>query len=113
MVARPLSVRRRASQRPRPTHCLAVLLLLTVGAPAAYALPDAINQSLLTNPDLVALRGRIEVNQAMVGVARTYPWNPFVQGQFLPQGKPFVPPEPGVPASAAGQSNYYVWVMQR
>src|SRR5205823_12632075 len=59
------------------------------------------------------LRGQLNVNPAIVGVARTYPWNPFVQGQFLPRGRPFVPPEPGVPASGAGLSSYYVWVMQR
>jgi outer membrane protein, heavy metal efflux system len=80
---------------------------------ASLTLSHALNRSLLTNPDLVALRGRLDVNQAMVGVAQTYPWNPFVQAQFLPQGHPFVPNTPGIPASGAGQTNYYVWVMQR
>jgi cobalt-zinc-cadmium efflux system outer membrane protein len=80
---------------------------------SSLTLSHALNRSLLTNPDLVALRGRLDVNQAMVGVAQTYPWNPFVQAQFFPQGRPFVPNTPGLPASGAGQSNYYVWVMQR
>jgi len=79
----------------------------------SWTLAHALNQSLLTNPDLVALRGQINVNKAMVGVAQTYPWNPFIQAQFLPQGRPFVPNTPGMPGSQAGQSNYYVWVMQR
>ncbi|MBY0523693.1 MAG: TolC family protein [Gemmataceae bacterium] len=83
------------------------------GELSLLTLAQALNRSLLTNPDLVALRGRLDVNQAMVGVAQTYPWNPFVQTQFLPRGHPFVPNEPGLPASGAGQSNYYVWVMQR
>jgi cobalt-zinc-cadmium efflux system outer membrane protein len=79
----------------------------------ALTLPQALNRSLLANPDLVALRGQLPVNQAMVKVARTYPWNPFVQAQYFPRGHPFVPNAPGEPASGAGMSNYYVWVMQR
>jgi cobalt-zinc-cadmium efflux system outer membrane protein len=79
----------------------------------SLTLADALNRSLLSNPDLIALRGRLDVNEAMVGVARTYPWNPFVQAQFFPRGHPFDPGTPGVPGSGAGGSNYYVWVMQR
>ena len=73
----------------------------------------ALNQSLVANPDLVALRGRLDINRAMVGVARTYPWNPFIQAQFLPTGTPFVANTPGQPASGAGYGSYYIWVMQR
>lgn len=78
-----------------------------------WTLSQALNQALVANPDLIALRGQINVNQAMVGVAKTYPWNPFVQGQFMPQGRPFVANAPGMPASGAGYTNYYIWVMQR
>jgi cobalt-zinc-cadmium efflux system outer membrane protein len=78
-----------------------------------FSLTEAIERSLRENPDLVAMRGQLGVNQAMVGVAQTYPWNPFIQAQFFPNGHPFVPPEPGMPASGAGLSNYYIWVMQR
>jgi outer membrane protein TolC len=69
--------------------------------------------SLTQNPDLVTLRGQIGVNQAMVGVARTPIWNPFIQAQVFPRGRPFVPTDPAVPASGAGLSNFYVWAMQR
>jgi outer membrane protein, heavy metal efflux system len=75
-------------------------------------LTGALTRSLLTNPDLVALRGQFPVSQAAVGVAETYPWNPFVQAQLLPRGHPFVPGN-GTPDTAAGQTNYYVWAMQR
>lgn len=85
--------------------------------PPAGAVPLSLSQaleaSLAQNPDLVTLRGQINVNQAMVGVARTPIWNPFVQSQVFPRGRPFVPTDPAVPASGAGQGNFYVWAMQR
>ncbi len=83
------------------------------GVAASLTLPDALQQSLMANPDLVALRGQRNVNEAMVGVAQTYIWNPFVQSQFFPNGRPYVPNTPGQPASGGGQSNYYIWAMQR
>lgn len=76
-------------------------------------LPLALETGLTQNPDLVTLRGQVRVNEAMVGVAKTPIWNPFVQAQLFPRGHPFVPAEPGVPASAAGRGNYYIWAMQR
>jgi hypothetical protein len=103
----------RAALLPAPAPASPCSPAAAGSGPATFTLFQAINQSLLTNPDLVTLRGRLNVNQAMVGVARTYPWNPFVQAQFFPRGQPFVAPEPGVPASGAGQSNYYIWAMQR
>ena len=45
-----------------------------------------------------------------MNVAGVYPWNPFVQAQYLPNGRPFIP---GAPGNAIGQSSYYVWAMQR
>lgn len=86
-------------------------------APAAAAVPLTFTQALATglarNPDLVTLRGQVRVNRAMVGVARTYIWNPFVQAEYFPTGTPFVPNTPGQPASGAGFANYYIWAMQR
>jgi outer membrane protein TolC len=79
----------------------------------SLTLPEALATSLAQNPDLVTLRGQLGVNQAMVGVAKTPIWNPFVQAQYFPNGTPFVPGKPGEPASGAGQSNFYVWAMQR
>jgi outer membrane protein TolC len=77
------------------------------------SLSQALESSLARNPDLVTLRGQVNVNQAMVGVARTPIWNPFVQSQFFPRGHPFVHTDPFVSASGAGLSNFYVWAMQR
>jgi len=65
------------------------------------SLESALAQGLTSNPDLVAVRGQVDVNRAMVGVAQTYPWNPFVQTQLRPSD------------GRGGQSNYYVWLMQR
>ncbi|MBI1355158.1 MAG: hypothetical protein GC160_12495 [Acidobacteria bacterium] len=77
------------------------------------SLQSALARGLAKNPDLVTLRAQAPVSEAMVDVAHTPLWNPFVQSQFLPRGTPFVPNNPGEPASGAGQSNYYVWAMQR
>lgn len=74
------------------------------------SLSDALATSLAENPDLITIRGTANVGSAAVDVAGVYPWNPFVQGQFFPNGKPFLP---GSPGNASGQSNYYIWVMQR
>jgi outer membrane protein TolC len=76
----------------------------------ALSLSDALATSLAENPDLVAIRGTANVGAAAVDVAGVYPWNPFVQAQYLPNGRPF---NPGSPGNASGQSNYYVWAMQR
>ncbi len=81
--------------------------------PKELNLPTAITRSLLSNPDLTTLRGQLNVNQAMVGVSKVYPWNPFVQAEYFPTGRPFVASTPGQPASGAGYANYYIWVMQR
>ena len=62
------------------------------------------------NPDLITIRGTNNVGEAAVNTAGVYPWNPFIQGQFLPNGRPYTP---GSAGNASGQSNYYIWVMQR
>lgn len=77
------------------------------------SLPEALAASLARNPDLTTLRGQLSVSQSMVDVAKAPIWNPFVQAQYFPNGRPLVPNKPGEPASGAGQSNFYVWAMQR
>ena len=74
------------------------------------SLRDVLSISMAENPDLVTIRGTENVGAAAVEVAGVYPWNPFVQAQYLPNGHPFIP---GSPGNAIGQSNYYVWAMQR
>ena len=79
-------------------------------ARSVLSLRDAIAVSLSQNPDLLTIRGTANVGAAAVNTAGVYPWNPFVQAQYLPNGHPYFP---GTPGNAAGQSSYYVWVMQR
>lgn len=53
----------------------------------SLSLIEAIDQSLITNPDLIAVRQQEGVGQAMVGVAQKYPFNPFLQTRILPWGQ--------------------------
>ena len=53
----------------------------------SLSLIEAIDQSLITNPDLIAARQQEGVSQAMVGVAQKYPFNPFLQTRILPWGQ--------------------------
>ena len=67
---------------------------------------ECISSALASNPDLVALRDTEQVGVATVGVAETYPFNPFIQaqvtpGQYLPGGGP------------SGSTYHYVLLMQR
>jgi outer membrane protein TolC len=75
------------------------------------SLADALAISLASNPDLITIRGTANVSAAMVDVAGVYPWNPFVQAQYFPNGRPFVPSSAA--GGPSGLSNYYIWVMQR
>ena len=106
------------SQRVKDAASIQLVSDETTPAPSglsssiALTLPDALATGLAQNPDLIALRGTENVSVAVQGVAKTYPWNPFVQAQYFPNGRPFVPGT-GDPGSGAGQSNYYVWMMQR
>ncbi len=79
-------------------------------AKQSLTLGDALAISLAENPDLITIRGTANVGAAAVDVAGVYPWNPFVQAQYLPNGHPFMA---GSPGNAFGQSSYYVWAMQR
>jgi outer membrane protein TolC len=51
---------------------------------ATTNLTEAIEVALERNPNLVTMRQAEPVSQAALGVARTYPFNPFVQIQGLP-----------------------------
>ncbi|MBX9656034.1 TolC family protein [bacterium] len=53
----------------------------------SLSLIEAIDQSLITNPDLIAARQQEGVGQAIVGVAQKYPFNPFLQTRILPWGQ--------------------------
>ncbi|MEO8268774.1 MAG: TolC family protein, partial [Aureliella sp.] len=75
--------------------------LTTQSSGFSYSLQDAIAASLMQNPDLIAARGQEQVSTAAVGVAETYIWNPFLQAQIRPED------------GRGGQSNYYLWLMQR
>jgi outer membrane protein TolC len=54
-----------------------------------YGLNDAIETGLSRNPDLIALKQAEGVNEAIVDVARTYPFNPTVQTRILPYAQAF------------------------
>lgn len=54
------------------------------GDKLALSLDQAIETGLAQNPDLVALRQTEGVSAAALGVAETYPFNPFVQVQATP-----------------------------
>ncbi|HEV3021123.1 MAG TPA: TolC family protein [Pirellulales bacterium] len=57
------------------------------GVPTPLSLQAALETALAQNPDLVALRGGEPVSRAALGVARTYPINPWLQVQVLPFGQ--------------------------
>jgi multidrug efflux system outer membrane protein len=80
-------------------------------APHELSLGDALATGLMLNPDLLTARGTARVGAAVVDTARVYPWNPFVQAQYFPQGHPFTPGT--TPGGQSGGSNYYIWLMQR
>jgi cobalt-zinc-cadmium efflux system outer membrane protein len=61
---------------PQPTFASAI--------PLQLSLFDAVETALLQNPDLTTLRQTEGVSVGALGVARTYPFNPFVQIQATP-----------------------------
>lgn len=65
-----------------------------------------ISQSLVGNPTLVALRETENVGLAAVGVAETYPFNPWIQVQATP--------DQHAPAGrSSGKTYHYVLMMQQ
>src|SRR6478672_11911469 len=55
--------------------------------PLALSLFDAVEMGLSQNPDLIAQRTAEGVSEGMLGVAETYPFNPWVQIQVTPYQK--------------------------
>ena len=53
-------------------------------AEAGLTLSESISLALSQNPDLIALRQTEDVSVGALGVAQTYPFNPFVQVQATP-----------------------------
>lgn len=68
-------------------------------------LMGAISQGLAENPDLVALRQNDNVGRGVLGVAQTYPYNPFVQVRATPYQD--------APGEGVGTVYHYVLLMQR
>ena len=58
--------------------------LLPAAGPAVLSLDQAIETGLADNPDLAALRQNEGVSAAALGVAQTYPINPWVQYRATP-----------------------------
>ncbi len=74
-------------------------------AAMSLSIRQAIETALVQNPDLVALRQTEGVSAAALGVAETYPFNPWVQVQATPYQDARV----GSPTTTA----HYVLVMQQ
>ena len=72
--------------------------------PATLSLPQSLALGLEQNPDLIALRQAEHVGSAALGVAQTYPFNPFVQVQATP----YQDAQSGGP----GTTYHYVLLMQ-
>lgn len=72
--------------------------------PLRMSLFDAIETSLMQNPDLTTLRQAEGVSVGALGVAQTYPFNPFVQVQATPLQR--------TPDGGTGTIYHYVLVMQ-
>ncbi len=95
----------------------------TVPPPAAFRLPAtpsgatpltlaaAVETSLEQNPDLVALRQAEGVGRAVVGVARSFPFNPFFQFQATPVEQAPASAKANEPNAAQKIFQYYL-VMQ-
>jgi outer membrane protein, heavy metal efflux system len=73
--------------------------------PLVLSLFDAVELGLMQNPDLVALRFAEGVSEGLLGVAETYPFNPWVQIQVTPWQDSAV--------SNTGPTNHYVLLMQQ
>ena len=67
-------------------------------------LDDAVNTALARSPDLVTLRENEGIGDAALGVAQTYPFNPFVQVQYFPTAFD--------KNGSRGPGSGYVWLMQ-
>lgn len=73
--------------------------------PVQYTIHTAIETALAQNPDLIALRQAEGVGVAAVGVAETYPINPWVQVQVTPYQRSST--------GGSGATGHYVLLMQQ
>lgn len=71
-------------------------------------LPTAIETSLEQNPDLIALRQTEGVSRAVVGVAQSFPFNPFFQFQATPVEQAPASAKSSEPNAAAKIFQYYL-----
>ena len=79
-------------------------------ASTQYSVRTAIETALVQNPDLVALRQAEGVGNAAVGVAQTYPFNPFIQVQATPFQSA---PRQDSTNAGSGTTYHYVLLMQQ
>lgn len=70
----------------------------------SLSLPESISLGLAQNPDLIAVRQNENVSAAALGVAETYPFNPYVQVQATPYQNQM--------AAGPGTTYHYVLLMQ-
>jgi outer membrane protein, heavy metal efflux system len=82
--SRRLMVRTSAALPARSTQYAALAEGADPGRLPLLTLPLAIQAGLEQNPDLIALRQSEGVSQAIAGVARAFPFNPFFQFQATP-----------------------------
>ncbi len=68
------------------------------------SLQDCISTAVAQNPDLITLRQSEQVGRAAMGVANTYPFNPFVQVQATPYQHSQI--------GNSGSTYHYVLLMQ-
>lgn len=73
-------------------------------SPLQLSLFDAVETALRQNPDLIALRQQEGVSIGVLGVAQTYPFNPFLQVQATPLQEAI--------NAGSGTIYHYVLVMQ-
>ena len=77
---------------------------------AKYNIHAAIETALAQNPDLIALRQNENVGLGVLGVAQTYPFNPFVQVQSTPLQ---FAPNQATTNAGSGTTYHYVLLMQQ
>jgi cobalt-zinc-cadmium efflux system outer membrane protein len=90
---------------PRAGEQLAPAEHVDASSLASLSLFAAIEASLVQNPDLVALRRGEGVSAGVLGVAKTYPFNPFLQVQATPIQTN--------PQGGSGSVYHYVLLMQQ
>ena len=75
-------------QEPLPAVAADMVASSELAPAGELSLDRSISLGLSQNPDLIALRQTEQVSAAALGVAETYPFNPFVQVQATPAQDP-------------------------